>query len=176
MSQSGSCDQHLGLWEGKPRHALAELQWAEARAAQEDKPRHTERRGPRGAGEKNEVQICFPSVLPSFLRPPHSLSWFLYDYLLHIFTGTFFFLQCFLSQNMFSNKRQTITHKQEGKQTSSFILSEGKRQKRTKNILVIYMQSLFPPESAADFRDAGCLLRGMDYKSYSCGLSLLLLL
>lgn len=87
-----------------------------------------------------------------------------------------FFLQCFLSQNMFSNKRQTITHKQEGKQTSSFILSEGKRQKRTKNILVIYMQSLFPPESAADFRDAGCLLRGMDYKSYSCGLSLLLLL
>lgn len=175
MSQSGSCDQHLGLWEGKPRHALAELQWAEARAAQENKPRHTERRGPRGAGEKNEVQICFPFVLPSFLRPHtpcHGFFMIIYSTSLQ----GLFFLQCFLSQNMFSNKRQTITHKQEGKQTSSFILSEGKRQKRTKNILVIYMQSPFPPESAADFRDAGCLLRGMDYKSYSCGLSLLLLL
>lgn len=133
MSQSGSCDQHLGLWEGKPRHALAELQWAEARAAQEDKPRHTERRGPRGAGEKNEVQICFPSVLPSFLRPPHSLSWFLYDYLLHIFTGTFFFYSVFFLKicSATRDKPSPISRKENKRPPSYFQRGKGKREQKT---------------------------------------------
>lgn len=133
MSQSGSCDQHLGLWEGKPRHALAELQWAEARAAQENKPRHTERRGPRGAGEKNEVQICFPSVLPSFLRPHtpcHGFFMIIYSTSLQ---GLFFFYSVFFLKicSATRDKPSPISRKENKRPPSYFQRGKGKREQKT---------------------------------------------
>lgn len=73
---------------------------------------------------------------------------------------------------------QETSHRTANRKENKCLPSSFQKEKdrENKNTLVIYMQSPFPPKSATDFRDAGGLMRGMSYKNYNCGLSLLPLL
>lgn len=82
---------------------------------------------------------------------PTLLSRFLYYYLLHIFTETFYFTVFSFSKNVqqldgISPRDKPSHSKQERKQMPSFILSEGKRQREQKHSCDLYAVPLSSQE------------------------------